>query len=250
MGKSFYTSANHFTHLQIRICRVISKRMCSLASSNNGKGEMQMNIKTVDEVKEKIMWYGKRWTEINALHHVWFYMQYGFQYGEKNKKSNMIEKMYRNAKMFFRLSRLSIERTSRLELVKLFEGNDKATMRYLRKYLDDNAAELFDKYENVLHLKLINSEYERDMKVLYKTIKSLKDIRNSHLAHNDLNQVNDSNYLSELYGQSGIIIDDVFEIINRTKEYLKDVSDLFGLHGVCIEYPEMMDIMSLEMHFK
>lgn len=209
-----------------------------------------MDIKTVTEVKEKIMWYGKRWTEINALHHVWFYMQYGFQYGEVHEKSKLIEKMYHSAKMFFQLSRLSIERTSRLELVKLFEGNDKATMRYLREYLNGNAAELFDQNEDVLHLKLINCEYERDIKDLYKTIESLKDIRNSHLAHNDPNQVNDPNYLSELYEQSGIIIDDIFKIINRTKEYLKDLSDLFGLHGVCIEYPEMMDIASLEMHFK
>ncbi len=209
-----------------------------------------MDIKKVDEAKEKIKWYGKRWTEINALHHVWFYMQYGFQYGEEHEKSKLIEKMYRNAKMFFQLSRIGIERTSRLELVKLFEGNDKATMRYLREYLNESATDLFDDNEDLMHLKFINSEFERDMKGLYKTIESLKDIRNSHLAHNDLNQVNDPNYLSDLYEQSGIIIDDIFRIINRTKEYLKDLSDLFGLHGVCIEYPEMMDITSLEMWFK
>lgn len=202
-----------------------------------------------DEVKEKIMWYGRRWTEINALNHVWHYMDSGLQYGKDYAKSVRIQKMYSSAKMFFTLSKISIERTSRLELVKLFEGKDKATMLYLREYLNENAAELLDNNEDVFHLKLVNCEYERDLKVLYKTIKSLKHIRNSHLVHNDLNQVNDPNYLSELYKKSGIEIDDVFSIINRTKKYLKDVSDIFGLHGVCIEYPEMMDITSLEMRF-
>lgn len=196
------------------------------------------------------MWYGRRWTEINALHHVWFYMQYGFPYCKEHEKSNQIEKMYRNGKMFFTLSRLSIERISRLELVKLFEGNDKATMRYLREYLNKNADELFDKNEDVRKLKLISNEYETYIKSKYKTIESLKNIRNMHIVHNDINQVNNSNFIIELYEQSGIIIDDIFGIINKTKEYLRELSDLFGLHGVCIEYPEMMDIMSLEMHFK
>lgn len=204
----------------------------------------------IDEVKEKILWYGKRWTEVNALHHVWFYMQFGFQYGEDHEVSKRIEKMYRSAKMFFTLSRLSIERTSRLELVKLFEGNDKATIRYLREYLNKNADVLFENTEDVKNLKLINREYERDMKSFFPTIKALKDIRNSHLAHNDLDQVNDPNYLSDLYKQSGIIIDDIFRIISRTKEYLEDLSYLFGIYGVCKEYPEMMDITSLEMHLK
>jgi hypothetical protein len=214
------------------------------------KGELKMDIKKVDEVKEKIMWYGKKWTEINALHHVWFYMQYGFPYSKEYEKSKLIEKMYRSAKMFFTLSRLSMERISRLELVKLFEGKDKGTMRYLRTYLHNNADDLFDNSDDSDRLKQINKQYESDMKSLTKTIKSLKDIRNKHLAHNDINLLNDVNFINELYTQSDIKIDDIFKIIHRTKKYLRDLSDVFEFHGVCIEYPEMMDITSLEMWFK
>lgn len=203
----------------------------------------------VEEAKEKIMWYGKRWTEINALNHVWFYMQYGFQYGEEQEVNIRINKMYRSAKMFFTLSRLSMERISRLELIKLFEGKDRGTMLYLRTYLHNNADELFDDVEYSNALIELNKEYESNMKPFIKTINALKDIRNNHIAHNDISLVNDSNFIHDLYEQSDIKIDEIFKIINITKEYLTDVSSLFGLHGVCIEYPETMDITSLEMRF-
>lgn len=199
-----------------------------------------------DETIEIVNTYSRRWVEINALHHIWFYMKFGFEYGTTYDVSTTINKMYHAAPMFFSISRIAIERTSRIELVKLFEGHDKATIIYLRKYLEEVSENLSLNSKEKSFLKTLNKDLKRNLGIELETIDSLKAIRNKHLVHSDLEvYINPS----KLYEKNKVEIDRVFSLIKIIGDYLDEVSKLLGATG-CPKYREIMDIQSMEMYFK
>jgi len=205
---------------------------------------MSENIKT--ETIIVLNNYARRWSEINALNHIWFYMKFGFEYGSNYQISKNIEKMYQAAPMFFSISRIAIERTSRIELVKLFEGQDKASIAYLRKYLEKVSNQLISNASDKPMLVKLNSNLQSELNKYSETINGLKEIRHKHLVHNDLGiYINPS----ELYEKNIVEIDKVFNLIQIIGEYIDNVSALFGTQG-CPKYTEILDIQSLEMYFR
>lgn len=195
--------------------------------------------------------YGHKWAEINALTHIWFYMTYGFEFGTDYEKSKNIEKMYKSAPMYFSISRIAIERTSRIELVKLFEGDDKASLRYLRKHISKYANKLCYRSKHISEVESLNKDCQKFICNKWDSIEALKEIRNKHLAHNDLEYFHQ---LESLYSGQKVIIQDVFDIINYTGNYLDKMAQLMQPKGtsasVCPKYNELMDIQSLEMYFR
>ena len=194
--------------------------------------------------------YGHKWAEIHALNHIWFYMNYGFEYGTEFSKSENLPRMYKSAPMYFTMSRIAIERTSRIELTKLFEGDDTASIRYLRKHLEKHSSIICYSHSKVDQLKVLNTKLECYLSENLNSIEALKEIRNKHLAHNDLEVFLN---IAKLYEEQRVVINDVFNIIDYIGEYLDNVAQLIqpqnASASVCPKYHELMDIQSLEMYF-
>lgn len=159
----------------------------SLNDLKNGvyENDNEIDKQIWDDTFRLLSTYGHKWAEINALTHVWFYMNYGIEYGEQYDQSINLPKMYNAAPMYFSLSRIAIERTSRIELAKLFEGSDSASIKYLREHIEKNAELICYTHRNIKNLRIRNEELKKCLSKHIDSIKALKEIRHKHLAHND-----------------------------------------------------------------
>lgn len=177
---------------------------------NEPKDDKGVDKKIWDITFDLLSRYGRKWAEIHALNHLWFYMNYGFQYDTEFSKSENLPRMYKSAPMYFTMSRIAIERTSRIELTKLFEGDDTASIRYLRKHLEKHSSMICYSHSKVDQLNALNAKLESYLTENLCSIVALKEIRNKHLAHNDLEVFLD---IDKLYEDQRVFIKDVFNTL-------------------------------------